>query len=331
MRRRDDGVNTNTTVSSNTKPLHQGRSHSTHCRDQHGVGGVPCSTCQDTNSVAAAAADGATGVPASWRRRHLAASALALCTVAFLLQDTLTLGRAALRHAHARGPPAIPAADSGGSKAPAGAPAAGVPAAGALVAGTPAAATAAEIDLDLLTYRLDDGGPGSPWVPPAERPIPLDAFPVFNGHGFKANGNLDIVDRELASATGAGATNMSNAYSSSSSSNSSSGGAATEVNKEGEVRTAARGAGATSTLLFMHVWKCAGSSLRHLLRDWASLKGQDIGIVVKCADIVSQVRGRRGKLWKVHVPFICLRVRNLVRYGMYGWVTAMDFSRRGMM
>lgn len=48
------------------------------------------------------------------------------------------------------------------------------------------------------------------------------------------------------------------------------------------------------TLLFMHLWKCAGSSLRHLLREWAELEGQSIAIVVRCTEAVAEVSRRYG-------------------------------------
>ncbi|CAM9850564.1 unnamed protein product, partial [Hapterophycus canaliculatus] len=114
---------------------------------------------------------------------------------------------------------------------------------------------------------------GVPWIPPAERPIPLDKFPRLNGVGFQANGSLlDVrgwappAARTAASVEGGGAGNTSAAS------------AASVVAREG---------GPTTTLLFMHLWKCAGSSLRHLLRDWAEAKGQDIGIVVRCIEAVN--------------------------------------------
>lgn len=43
------------------------------------------------------------------------------------------------------------------------------------------------------------------------------------------------------------------------------------------------------TLLFLHLWKCAGSSLRALLREWAVLEEQTIAIVVNCPDVFSEV------------------------------------------
>lgn len=239
MRRRDDG---NGSINTGLPNHH----HSSTGGDGDGGAGDPCCGCRDNTSAAAAAATAVTK-PAGRRRRYLATSTLALCTVAFLLQDNL--GRAAQKYSRA-----APTNSS--------------------------AVAVADVEADLeslhLPYRLDDGGPGPPWVPPAERPIPLDAFPIFNGHGFKANGKLKFVDMEADLAA---------------SSSSNGGGAVNASDAEAGVRAAAGGLAPTSTLLFMHIWKCAGSSLRHLLRDWASLKGQDIGIVVRCTDMVSQVCG----------------------------------------
>eukprot|EP00903_Cladosiphon_okamuranus_P018728 g17238.t1 len=248
MRRRDESVVSNTT------------NNNTNCRDHHGGAGTPC--CLHRKHINGGGGGGGGGgaktSPIGRLRLCLAASALALCAVTFLLQDTF--GRA-------EGGAAVGAART---KAKASADANG------------------EMDLDSLPYRLDDGGPGPPWVPPSERPIPLDAFPIFNGHGFKANGNLDLVDEEVAMATVAAAV-PGGGFSSSSS---GSGGAVNWRNEEGGPAAMGEVGVTTSTLLFMHIWKCAGSSLRHLLRDWASLKGQDIGVVVRCTDIVSETRKR---------------------------------------
>lgn len=107
-------------------------------------------------------------------------------------------------------------------------------------------------------YRREflDGGPGPAWIPPDKRPVPLKAFPDFSRMGYTSKGKLNL--------KGA-AANMS-----------------AVVGEEPPV-----------TLLFMHLWKCAGSSLRHMLRDWAHLEGQSIGIVVRCTDTVNMVSGRR--------------------------------------
>lgn len=241
IRRRDDATGGTTTA-----PPHHHRSST--CRDRHSAAGAgsPC---------------------AGRRRRCLAASALALCTVAFLLQDPL--GRAEQTHPH--GATAITPVESSGE-----------PKAGAAKV---EAKADAEIDQEILPYRLDDGGPVPPWKPPSERPIPLDAFPIFNGHGFKRNGNMDLVDVDVANGTGTAVLGSRNSG--------GGGGAVTDGDEGLGAGTEAR-AGTTSTLLFMHIWKCAGSSLRHLLRDWASLKGQEIGIVVRCTETVSQVCAMTG-------------------------------------
>ncbi|CAM9186513.1 unnamed protein product [Ectocarpus sp. 4 AP-2014] len=140
--------------------------------------------------------------------------------------------------------------------------------------------TDAELEA-MITYPLDDGGPGPLWVPPDERPIPLMAFPSLNGLQFNKKGHLRPVERRAAPPVAA----RSNA--------SSDGG-------DRGVIAAAEGDEVGTTLLFMHLWKCAGSSLRHLLRDWAEAKGQDIGIVVRCTDVVSKA----GK--------ICLKRHSLI-------------------
>lgn len=104
-------------------------------------------------------------------------------------------------------------------------------------------------------YRREflDGGPGTPWVPPDERPIPLEAFPDFARVGYNIRGKLNVKRAANVSAL---------------------------AENEPPV-----------TLLFMHLWKCAGSSLRHMLRDWARLEGQSIGIVVRCTDTINEVGG----------------------------------------
>lgn len=151
--------------------------------------------------------------------------------------------------------------------------------------------TDAELEA-MITYSLDDGGPGPPWVPPDERPIPLMAFPSLNGLQFNQKGKLRPVEPRAAPAVAASSNASSDggdggaAPALAASSNASSDGG-----DGGAVAVAARGEVGT-TLLFMHLWKCAGSSLRHLLRDWAEAKGQDIGIVVRCTDVVSKVRLR---------------------------------------
>lgn len=268
MRRRDES-----TISINTN-----------CRDRHSGADSPCCRHRDNTNTAsitttAAAADDddddTKPSPTGRLRLYLAASALALCTVIFLVQDTL--GRAARRESHVSASSSIHS--SRGRRA------------GEAAAGAAKVKANVEIDLDSFPYRLDDGGPGPPWVPPAERPVPLDAFPVFNGHGFKANGDLDFVDEDVAVANAAAAPAGGLSISS------GSGGAVNARNEEGGPATAAvvgELGTTTSTLLFMHIWKCAGSSLRHLLRDWASLKGQDIGVVVRCTDIVSEVNFHVG-------------------------------------
>eukprot|EP00903_Cladosiphon_okamuranus_P015295 g14130.t2 len=40
-----------------------------------------------------------------------------------------------------------------------------------------------------------------------------------------------------------------------------------------------------STLMFMHIFKCAGSTLRHMLVDWAEENGQEGAIVRECDEI----------------------------------------------
>lgn len=110
-----------------------------------------------------------------------------------------------------------------------------------------------------------DGGPGPLWKPPDERPLPLSAFPDFSGFGLKGGRN----PKRNAEKKG----------------------------EEGAEVGGRSGADETPTLLFMHLWKCAGSSLRHLLRDWAELETQSIGIVVRCGDKVSEVRTCFCALW----------------------------------
>lgn len=100
-----------------------------------------------------------------------------------------------------------------------------------------------------------DSGAGTLWIPPEERPVPLSAFPDFSGSGLNNPKGLS-----RAGDIGNGA------------------------------RTGVAAGGRPPTLLFMHLWKCAGSSLRHLLRDWAELEDRSIAIVVKCNDVVSKVR-----------------------------------------
>ncbi|CAM9260670.1 unnamed protein product [Ectocarpus fasciculatus] len=148
--------------------------------------------------------------------------------------------------------------------------------------------TDAELEA-MITYPLDDGGPGPPWVPPDERPIPLMAFPGLNGLQFNEKGHLRPVEPRAAPAVAA-------------SSNASSDGGG----DSGAVVAGAGGGEVGTTLLFMHLWKCAGSSLRHLLRDWAEAKGQDIGIVVRCTDVVSEA----GK--------ICLKRHSLINERFQG-------------
>lgn len=95
---------------------------------------------------------------------------------------------------------------------------------------------------------LDDG-PGEPWFPTDERPIPLAEFP-----------RLRESSRE-----------------------------------DGGTRT---------TLLFLHLWKCAGSSLRHLLRDWAALVDRQMAIVVSCNDVEARATGRGVSTF---CPGVCAR------------------------
>eukprot|EP00752_Nemacystus_decipiens_P018618 g16693.t1 len=255
IRRRDEAAHV-----INTNPPHQ--HHSSTRGAPHGGKGSPSrgNRIDGTNNAATAAAV-TKPFTAAWRR-YLAASALALCAVSLLFQETIFNRERAGEGQDSR-VPAIPLLEGGGPDE----------------AAAQAAKADVEINLESLPYRLDDGGPGPQWVPPSERPIPLGAFPVFNGHGFKPNGNLNIVDFDVTNGTAPAALRLRNR----------SGGRGTvdAGGEEGGMGTGA-GMGTTSTLLFMHIWKCAGSSLRHLLRDWASLKGQDIGIVVRCTDVVSQ-------------------------------------------
>ncbi|CAM9509422.1 unnamed protein product [Scytosiphon promiscuus] len=158
-----------------------------------------------------------------------------------------------------------------------------------------------------VASQSDGGGPGGPWNPPAERPIPLDKFPRLNGVGFKADGALlDVHERPpLAAAmeaspwgdSGNPALNLSASSNSGNGRGGIGGGSGGEGRDGNLAEAAAEEAGAaispreeepTTTLLFMHLWKCAGSSLRHLLRDWAEAKRQEIGIVVRCADPVNE-------------------------------------------
>ncbi|CBJ27709.1 expressed unknown protein [Ectocarpus siliculosus] len=107
------------------------------------------------------------------------------------------------------------------------------------------------------------------------------AFPSLNGLQFNKKGHLRPVEPHGAPPV-AGSSNASS-----------------DEGDRGAVAAAA-GAEVGTTLLFMHLWKCAGSSLRHLLRDWAEAKEQDIGIVVRCTDVVSKT----GK--------ICLKHHSLI-------------------
>lgn len=103
--------------------------------------------------------------------------------------------------------------------------------------------------LGVYSNLLSDDGPGELWIPPDEHPVPLSKFPDFTGLGSMSRSNRD---KERARQAHEGWD-----------------GDRPEV-----------------TLLFMHLWKCAGSSMRHMLRDWAELEGQSIGIVVRCSEII---------------------------------------------
>lgn len=103
----------------------------------------------------------------------------------------------------------------------------------------------------LESSLLADDGPGELWIAPDERPVPLSKFPDFTGLGFVSKRDRD--EERVRQEEG-----------------------------RGEDRPEV-------TLLFMHLWKCAGSSMRHMLRDWAELEEQSIGIVVRCTEKISQV------------------------------------------
>eukprot|EP00904_Undaria_pinnatifida_P010711 jgi/Undpi1/6770/HiC_scaffold_21.g09249.m1 len=116
--------------------------------------------------------------------------------------------------------------------------------------------------------EMDSGAGSGVWVPPPERPVPLSAFPDFSGAGLSPKGKSNSVKREMGELRG-GPANVTN----------------TDVAVGAGMGAAGR---RPPTLLFMHLWKCAGSSLRHLLRDWAELEEQSIAIVVRCDDVISK-------------------------------------------
>lgn len=104
---------------------------------------------------------------------------------------------------------------------------------------------------------LADDGPGELWIPPDEHPVPLSKFPDFTGLG-----SMSRRDRDEKRAR--------------------------------QVHEGSDEDRAGVTLLFLHVWKCAGSSMRHMLRDWAELEGQSIGIVIRCSEIYKVCKGMDG-------------------------------------
>lgn len=55
------------------------------------------------------------------------------------------------------------------------------------------------------------------------------------------------------------------------------------------------------TLLFLHVWKCGGTSLRQLLCDWAKREGLACATVASCRKLSLQV-GRARALDGVELP-----------------------------
>lgn len=104
-----------------------------------------------------------------------------------------------------------------------------------------------EVEHDGVLYHVvDDGGPGTQWVPPEERPLRFDVFPKLNGNYASNNNNV----YDAWNGTTAAGTEQ-------------------------------------TTLLFLHIWKCAGSSLRHMLRDYAVLEGKRIAIAVRCTDVIA--------------------------------------------
>lgn len=121
-----------------------------------------------------------------------------------------------------------------------------------------------EFPEDALAVLENDGDPGRMWIPPGERPVPFGAFPKLR--------RSDTAD---VAAAGNGHSNGSDVVSNA------------DPLLDGAVVD-------TPTLMFLHVWKCAGSSLRHLLREWAALEKKKIAVVVRCEDAIAVRFSREG-------------------------------------
>lgn len=135
-----------------------------------------------------------------------------------------------------------------------------------------------------------DSGSGTFWIPPAERPEPLSTFRSLSTFGFNSKRNNPSEVNPTNSNPNSSDTNRNNPNRNNPSRNlfkpflrSAPGQELVDDNAEKELHED------SPILLFMHVWKCAGSSLRCLLREWAELEEQTIAIVVTCPDVVSEV------------------------------------------
>lgn len=135
-----------------------------------------------------------------------------------------------------------------------------------------------------------DSGSGMLWIPPAERPVPLAAFRSLSTFGFTPKRNNPSEINPTNSNTNRNNPNRNSPNRNNPSRNlfkpflrSAPGEEPVDGNADKTLHED------SPILLFMHVWKCAGSSLRCLLREWAELEEQKIAIVVTCTDVVSEV------------------------------------------
>lgn len=155
-----------------------------------------------------------------------------------------------------------------------------------------------------VTGMVESGAGTLRIIPSAERPVLSSAFPDFSGSGFNSKSNNLKTNSPGSNNPKIRSPNRNNPKGNPPKRNDQKRNslkrnslkrnlhALDTLPRVGDLVNGDEIVERPPTLLFMHLWKCAGSSLRHLLRDWAQLEEQSIVIVVRCTDVVTHVSRR---------------------------------------
>lgn len=168
-----------------------------------------------------------------------------------------------------------------------------------------------------------DSGAQTIWIPPAERPVPLPTFPCYSPFGFHPQSNTSSGNNPERNNPSRNNTNSNSTKRDNPQWNNLNRSLIPSLDELPRAEDTVNGNDeivdeCSHILLFMHVWKCAGSSLRGLLRQWAELEEETIAIVVTCNNVASEVsrhasfKGLGGEKplhdrWRlIHTWFRCL-------------------------